>query len=352
VVVVARPLGAVVVVVDGVVVVVVLGAVVVVVVACPPGELDVVGLLGLVVELGLEVDELGFVVAVVVVVDVDVVVVVDGPDVGATETPPVSRPDPTTDDSGFPASSSMHVTTTNATTKTTTVDATSTGHRMRHRGPAAPGSDGASGTGRPSDPAPMVSVGVSTRPRVSVGTPAVPTTSVGATARPMASVTGSTAPTVSVAASGGPTVSVPLSASAATAPVATVSAAGPLAVPAVPLSPNRRRIGASGFLTAAWRTTWWPRSIDWATSVVSVVATMLPMATPITVPATPKNDAMTAAATAPVADARICRRLIFMSVRLADRERPAPTRRAPGVSTPDRARHAGSSSRLRSSRLQ
>jgi hypothetical protein len=53
---------------------------------------------------------------------------------------------------------------------------------------------------------------------------------------------------------------------------------------------------------------------------------MLPMATPMTVPATPKNDAMTAAATAPVADARICRRLIFMSVRLADRELPTPTR--------------------------
>ncbi|HEX4082060.1 MAG TPA: hypothetical protein VHX40_03770, partial [Acidimicrobiales bacterium] len=106
------------------------GTVVVVVVACPPGALDVVGLL-VVVELGLEVDELGLVV--VVVVDD---VVVDASDVGATETPPVSRLDPTTDDSGFPASSSMHVTTTNATTKTTTVDATSTGHRMRHRGAA------------------------------------------------------------------------------------------------------------------------------------------------------------------------------------------------------------------------
>ncbi len=247
-VVVARPPGAVVlVVVEGVVVVVVFGTVVVVVVADPPAALDVVVLLGLVVELGLEVDEPGFVV--VVVVDVDVVV--DAPDVGATETPPVSRPDPTTDDSGFPASSSMHVTTTNATTKTTAVEAISTGHRMRHRGPAAPGSDGASGTGRPSGTAPIVSVGVSTRPRVPVGAPARPTTSVGASTRPTASVAGSTAPTVSVAASGAPTVSVPLSASAATAPVATVSAAGPLAVPAVPVSPNRRRIGASGFLTAA-----------------------------------------------------------------------------------------------------
>ena len=153
VVVVARPLAAVVVgdgvvVVEGVVVVVGFGAVVVVVVvvACAPGALDVVELLGLVGELGLEVGELGF----VVVVDVDVVV--DAPDVGATETPPVSRLDPTTDDSGFPASSSMHVTTTSATTKTTAVDAISTGHRIRHLGSPEPRSDGAGGTGRPGAP--------------------------------------------------------------------------------------------------------------------------------------------------------------------------------------------------------
>src|SRR5580704_7377848 len=63
--------------------------------------------------------------------------------------------------------------------------------------------------------------------------------------------------------------------------------------------------------------------MDWATIVVNVVAMKLPMATPMTVPATPKNEAMTAAATAPVADARICRRLIFMG-RGADR----PTGRA------------------------
>jgi hypothetical protein len=242
VVVVARPLGAVVVgdgvvVVEGVVVVVGFVAVVVVVegVACAPGALDVVELLGLVVELGLEVDELGF----VVVVDVDVVV--DAPDVGATETPPVSRLDPTTDDSGFPASSSMHVTTTNATTKTTAVDATSTGHRIRHLGSPDPRSDGAGGTGRPGGTAPIVSVRASARPSVSVGSPAGPTTS----------VTGSPDPTISVAASGAPIVSVARNVSSATAPPVVVSAAGPLAVPAVPVSPNRRRIGASGFLTAA-----------------------------------------------------------------------------------------------------
>jgi hypothetical protein len=176
VVVVARPPGAVVVVVVGAVVVVVFGAVVVVDVACPPGALDVVELLGLVVELGLlAVVELG----VVVVVVVDDVVVVDEPDVGATETPPVSRLDPTTDDSGFPASSSMHVTTINATTKTTAVDATNTGHRIRHLGSPDPRSDGAGGTGRPGGTAPIVSVRASARPSVSVGSPARPTTSVG-----------------------------------------------------------------------------------------------------------------------------------------------------------------------------
>jgi hypothetical protein len=239
VVVVARPPGAVVVVDVGAVVVVVFGAVVVVVVACPPGELDVVELLVLVVELGLlAVVELGFVV-VVVVVDVDVVV--DAPDVGATETPPVSRLDPTTDDSGFPASSSMHVTTTNATTKTTAVDATSTGHRIRHLGSPDPRLDGAGGTGRPGGTAPIVSVRASARPSVSVGCPAGPT----------ASVTDSPEPATSAVASGAPIVSVARNVSSVAAPPVVVSAAGPLAVPAVPVSPNRRRIGASGFLTAA-----------------------------------------------------------------------------------------------------
>ena len=59
------------------------------------------------------------------------------------------------------------------------------------------------------------------------------------------------------------------------------------------------------FCTTTSRTFECVRSIDSQTMAVTVVATMLPTATPITVPDTPKTDAISAERTAPLADAAI-----------------------------------------------
>lgn len=76
----------------------------------------------------------------------------------------------------------------------------------------------------------------------------------------------------------------------------------------VSVPPSRRsKFELSGTLTATCLTTWWPRSIDWATKAVAMVAAAEPMATPTIVPFTPKTDAMTAAQTAPAVEARIWR---------------------------------------------
>jgi hypothetical protein len=88
------------------------------------------------------------------------------------------------------------------------------------------------------------------------------------------------------------------------ASASTDDAAGPL----VPVPPSRRnKVELSGARTATCLTTWWPRSIDWATKAVAMVAAAEPMATPTIVPFTPKTDAMTAAHTAPAVEARIWR---------------------------------------------
>jgi hypothetical protein len=79
---------------------------------------------------------------------------------------------------------------------------------------------------------------------------------------------------------------------------------GPLA----PVPPSRRnKVELSGARTATCLTTWWPRSIDWATKAVAMVAAAEPMATPTMVPFTPKTDKITAATTAPAVEARIWR---------------------------------------------
>jgi len=247
--------------------------VVVVVVACPVAVVDVV-----------------VPVEAVVVVD-DVVVDVAGAPLGATDTPPVSFPDPTTDDSGSPATSSMTVRVARATTKTTPVDTSRTGHRMFQRPCTRAWATfgGAGGTGRVDGTGWVDDTG-----RVGSDTPAEAGTpdSVGADAdadarRPPAADDCRVAGSAVLSAS--PTASV---------------------VPDASVVPNRRRRGFSEATTTCW-TAWWPRSMDWATRVVRVVAMMLPMATPMTVPVTPKKEAMTAAATAPVAEARICRTLTF-----------------------------------------
>ncbi len=78
--------------------------------------------------------------------------------------------------------------------------------------------------------------------------------------------------------------------------------------PAIPVDPRRRSSGDdSGVRTTTCRTASCPRSIDWATRAVPVVAAIEPMATPTIVPLTPNVDAMRAAMTAPAAEARIWR---------------------------------------------
>ena len=83
--------------------------------------------------------------------------------------------------------------------------------------------------------------------------------------------------------------------------------------PLAPVAPSLRRSAeVSGTLTTACLTALWPRSIDWATNAVPVVAAAEPMATPMMVPFTPKADAISAASTAPAAEARIWRSENFM----------------------------------------
>ena len=80
------------------------------------------------------------------------------------------------------------------------------------------------------------------------------------------------------------------------------------ASPPVPVAPSlRRSVDDSGARTTTCLTASCPRSMDWATRAVPRVATADPMATPMIVPLTPKTDAMTAAITAPAAEARIWR---------------------------------------------
>jgi hypothetical protein len=84
--------------------------------------------------------------------------------------------------------------------------------------------------------------------------------------------------------------------------------------PAAPVPPMRRssvEAGPSGTRTTACLTASCPRSIDCDTSAVPRVAAIEPIATPTIVPVTPKLDAMSAAITAPAAEARICRKENF-----------------------------------------
>jgi len=76
--------------------------------------------------------------------------------------------------------------------------------------------------------------------------------------------------------------------------------------PVAPRVPQRWTSGRRWpFFTTTSRTLECVRSIDSQTMAVTVVATMLPTATPITVPDTPKTDASNADRTAPLADAAI-----------------------------------------------
>jgi len=77
--------------------------------------------------------------------------------------------------------------------------------------------------------------------------------------------------------------------------------------PPTAVDPSLRRTESSGARTTTCLTASCPRSIDCATKAVPIVAATEPMATPTTVPLTPKVDAMSAAMTAPAAEARIWR---------------------------------------------
>src|ERR1700679_2517654 len=81
--------------------------------------------------------------------------------------------------------------------------------------------------------------------------------------------------------------------------------------------------------------------MDCATSAVPMVAAADPMATPTMVPLTPKNDAMLAATTAPVAEARTCRMEMCTApgdllIELLERRRhgPGDELAGPGVEHP------------------
>jgi hypothetical protein len=117
------------------------------------------------------------------------------------------------------------------------------------------------------------------------------------------------------AGSAGTTCPGPSGAAAALVAVSSVGAEDAPGVdavtPAASVPPRRRSNELSGALTTTCLTAWRVRSIDWKARAVPVVAAMEPMATPTTVPLTPKTDATTAASTAPAADARICRKENF-----------------------------------------
>ena len=115
------------------------------------------------------------------------------------------------------------------------------------------------------------------------------------------SPTGAAADSISTVSAPAPAVG---PASVGTDEASTDDAASPLA----PVAPSlRRSVDDSGARTTTCLTASWPRSMDWATRAVPRVATADPMATPMIVPLTPKIDAMSAAITAPAAEARIWR---------------------------------------------
>ena len=85
-------------------------------------------------------------------------------------------------------------------------------------------------------------------------------------------------------------------------------AADPVVAPLAPVPPSlRNNVEDSGARTTTCLTASWPLSIDCATRAVAMVAAAEPIATPTMVPLTPKVEAITAAITAPAAEARIWR---------------------------------------------
>ena len=126
--------------------------------------------------------------------------------------------------------------------------------------------------------------------------------------RPSVAPTGAAADSISVVSRPtAPTISVGAASCGARS---TVDAAPP-AAPVPPMRRSKVEVGPSGTRTTTCFTALCPRSIDCDTKVVPRVAAMEPIATPTIVPVTPKLDAMSAAITAPAAEARICRKENF-----------------------------------------
>lgn len=267
------------------------------------------------------VDDVGLVVVVVVVL------VVDAGGLLLTRLPTLVPPPapPKMSDSGLPEMSSIAVMNSSASTKTMPAIAAIDfhDHRIAPDGRASAaeatsrsvaGAPATAETSRRWVRAAGVDV-VSIRPVSSLepepenapvpapapASPTVSTTSVGAV--PLRDVS-----TASVGANGSTTVDVP--------------------PPLEPVEPSRRSSvapDASGTRSTTWRTASCPRSIDWATNAVPIVAAADPIATPTIVPLTPKLDAIRAAMTAPAAEARICRTENF-TPGLSSRPPPASRR--------------------------
>ncbi len=238
----------------------------------------------------LVVEDDGWVVLVVVVlvddvvVDVVVVVVAAGAGGFPLTTPPRVVPVPASpkmEASGLPAISSTTVTKSSAARKTTPAVPATAFQVKRCDANGAAEADATS--------------------RWVAGVPAVALTSSGAVrsdAEPDASIC-----VVSSVTSCAPDAAAEATASVGTDDSSTLAALAPPA--AVP--PSLRRTESSGARTTTCLTASCPRSIDWATSAVPIVAAAEPMATPTMVPFTPKADAITAARTAPTTEARIWR---------------------------------------------
>ncbi len=221
-------------------------------------------------------------------VDVDVVEVVVGEAGGGlmrlfTDVP-VSDP-PKMADNGLPDISSIAVISSSASTKTITAATAIVCHENRR--PAAAERGPAGGSGRVEACRRSVA-GASVTAEIS---------------RRSVCPTGAAVDAIS-------TVSAPASSVGDVWPISRVGAddVEPRVSPDAPVPPSRRSSNAvSGALTTTCLTASCPRSIDWATKAVPMVAAADPIATPTMVPLTPKVDAMTAAITAPAVEARIWR---------------------------------------------
>jgi hypothetical protein len=285
------------------------------------GTVVVVVVDGVVVVVVVEGGTVVVVVVVVVVVEV-VVVVVELVVVGGVglnrfpaEVPPVEGLAPIREDSGCPATSSTTVTAASATAKTTAADSATARQLERRR--ARPGPPLSPSRPRRAAALPVLLEATNRTSPVSRLAPApVPSAASGAARSPAGAPPGAppgaarSPPAVPAA----PVSPRPAAGDETETSTADDSEAAPVTVPdGSVLGPRCRNGTGPPPFTTTWRTALWVRSIQSPTRALALVATMLPIATPMTVPFTPKVDAITAEATAPHAEAAICIGLSFMA---------------------------------------